>query len=75
MRTMARISETIPIVFVPGEADVGLSPTPSSLLAYRKLFGYDHFGFWYGGLRCLIINSPLLVSPQVRLCVSICVYL
>jgi hypothetical protein len=124
MRTMARVSETIPLLFVPGDRDVGeisisaahrvsfsilsftflqpqylsfctfhslfpsllihsmfllllfalhylfiLSgevPTPASLAAYRKLFGRDHYGFWYGGVRCLVVNTPLLIHPEVR---------
>ena len=119
MRTMARVSETIPLLFVPGDRDVGeisflsfpvlsftfrppqffsfctlhsvfpsnfihslfllLSsslftphsllgevPTTASLAAYRKLFGRDHYGFWYGGVRCLVVNSPLLIHPEVR---------
>jgi hypothetical protein len=33
--------------------------------AYRANFGADYFGFWYCGLRCLIINSPLMVDPKV----------
>lgn len=30
-----------------------------------SLYGADYYGFWYGGMRCLVINSPLLVNPQV----------
>jgi hypothetical protein len=28
-------------------------------------YGADYYGFWYGGMRGLVINSPLLVNPQV----------
>ena len=45
---------------------LGEIPSPASLAAYRKLFGRDHYGFWYGGMRCLIINSPLLIHPEVK---------
>jgi hypothetical protein len=43
----------------------GETPTPESLAAYCALFGRDFFGFWYGGLRCLVVNSPLLRHPEV----------
>jgi len=57
------VSETIPIVFVPGDRDVGVEPSPATLARYRAKFGCDFFGFWYGGLRCLIVNSSLLCRP------------
>ncbi len=57
-KTMARVSESIPVLFVPGDCDVGR--TMQSLQQYRRLYGYDYYGFWYGGLRCLVINSTLL---------------
>ena len=57
-KTMARVSESIPVLFVPGERDVGC--TIQGLQHYRELYGHDYYGFWYGGLRCLVINSTLL---------------
>jgi serine/threonine-protein phosphatase CPPED1 len=62
---MARVSETIPVLFVPGERDVGLMPSPASLAAYRSKFGHDYFSFWYGGLKCVVMNSTLLIHPEV----------
>jgi 3',5'-cyclic AMP phosphodiesterase CpdA len=62
-KTMARVSETIPVLYVPGPRNVGEAPTPGSLAAYSKRFGNHFYGFWYGGLRCLVINSPLLANP------------
>jgi 3-phosphoinositide dependent protein kinase-1 len=56
-KNMARVSESIAILYVAGGKDVA-SGLPS-LLSYRKYFGADFYGFWYGGLRCLIINSSL----------------
>eukprot|EP01038_Epipyxis_sp_PR26KG_P010236 gene10236-13769_t len=63
-RTMARLSDTIPAVYVPGERDVGIFPTVSSIAKYRESFGADFYGFWYGGLKCLIINSSLFIHPE-----------
>lgn len=56
-KNMARLSESIAILYVAGDKDV--SSGLSSLQLYRKYFGADYYGFWYGGLRCLIINSSL----------------
>lgn len=63
-KCMARVSETIPVVFCPGSRDVGEVPTPASLAAYRSRFGADYFGFWYGGVRGIVINSSLLIHPE-----------
>lgn len=63
-KTAARVSDTIPVLFVPGDNDVGACPTDGSLRDFSKRFGADYYGFWYGGLRCLVLNSPLLVSPS-----------
>ena len=61
-KMVCRVSETIPLVFVPGSNDVGTQPTPETLTEYHVKFGADYYGFWYGGTRCLIINSPLMVD-------------
>ena len=63
-RTMARLADTIPAIYVPGCNDVGLCPTPHTLLAYRKRFGADYFGFWYGGMRGIVINSTLMIHSS-----------
>jgi hypothetical protein len=34
-----------------------------TVVEYRKHFGMDYYGFWYGGLRCLVINSCLMMNP------------
>jgi 3',5'-cyclic AMP phosphodiesterase CpdA len=63
-KSMARVSDTIPVLYCPGSHDVGAVPTPASLAGYRARFGADYFGFWYGGVRGLIINSSLLIHPE-----------
>mmetsp|Transcript_2778 Transcript_2778/g.4182 ORF Transcript_2778/g.4182 Transcript_2778/m.4182 type:complete len:928 (+) Transcript_2778:61-2844(+) len=65
-RCAARVSETIPVLFVPGDHDCAENgiPTPESLERYRSRYGCDHFGFWYGGVRLLVINSTLMIHPE-----------
>ena len=54
-KQISRISESIPLVFV--------AATPPSLQQdYVALFGADFFGFWYGGMRGLVLNSALIVD-------------
>lgn len=62
---MARVSESIPLVYVPGVSDVGASPTVESIANYRQRYGADFFGFWYSGVRGLVLNSALLIHPEV----------
>jgi hypothetical protein len=64
-KIIARISETIPVLLVPGSSDMGSPPSVEGLERYRKNFGADHYGFWYSGVRCLIINSNLFVYSDV----------
>lgn len=57
-KTVARISDTVSTIFVPGEHDLGSSWL--SLQRYRSLFGADYYAFWYEGTRGIVINSSLL---------------
>eukprot|EP00595_Chromulina_sp_UTEXLB2642_P002349 CAMPEP_0196767934 /NCGR_PEP_ID=MMETSP1095-20130614/42143_1 /TAXON_ID=96789 ORGANISM="Chromulina nebulosa, Strain UTEXLB2642" /NCGR_SAMPLE_ID=MMETSP1095 /ASSEMBLY_ACC=CAM_ASM_000446 /LENGTH=274 /DNA_ID=CAMNT_0042136805 /DNA_START=1656 /DNA_END=2477 /DNA_ORIENTATION=+ len=61
---MARVSDTIPVLYVPGSTDIGEHPTKESIDNYNRYFGADYFGFWFGGVRCLILNSCLLRHPE-----------
>jgi hypothetical protein len=70
-RCMARVSDTIPIIFVPGDHEMGFSPSspyssPENFLyhriQYQKLFGCDYFSFWYQGTKGIVINSHLLIE-------------
>jgi len=60
-KSIARISETIPVLIVPGSSDIGTPPTLEGLARYRTNFGADFYGFWYSGVRCLVVNSSLLI--------------
>ena len=63
-KAMCHISETIPVLYVCGNHDIGDKPTMETLTEYRKYFGPDYYGFWYGGVRCLILNSCLFMNPE-----------
>lgn len=63
-KAMCHLSETIPVLYIAGNHDLGDAPTMDSLLAYRKHFGPDYYGFWYNGVRCLVLNSCLMMTPD-----------
>lgn len=67
----AKISETIPMLLIPGAEDVCESQgdiktlTKQSLENYRKLCGADYYGMWYGMVRVLVVNTALLMHSEV----------
>ena len=63
-RIFSKVGSAIPLVCVAGNHDVGNKPTPDSLKEHRALFGDDWFGFWAGGVRCLVLNSSLYSDPS-----------
>jgi hypothetical protein len=65
-RFMARISDTIPVIFVPGDHEMSSSSSLSReiLSNYYSLFGCDYFGFWYQGTRGLVLNSVLMIQGE-----------
>jgi hypothetical protein len=63
-RAISRISETIPVLYVCGNHDIGDNPTIETLSEYRRHFGADYYGFWFGGVRCIVINSCLMMKPD-----------
>jgi hypothetical protein len=62
---LARISDSIPLVFVCGPNDVGLCDNNNvdnnSISVYHRYFGADYYGFWIAGMRGIVINSSLLI--------------
>jgi hypothetical protein len=54
---------SVPLVCVCGNHDVGDRPTQTSLDKYRSLYGPDHFSFWCGGVKALVINAQLMNDP------------
>jgi len=53
---VSRISESIPLAFVQSHSPVS-GPMESP-------FGADYLGFWFSGMRCLVLNSALLLQPK-----------
>jgi serine/threonine protein kinase len=78
-KTIARVSDSIPILFVPGSAEMGLEcgadeiegptcyPTRLSVESYRRHFGLDYYGFWFNGIRYLVINSSLFFCQDLAI--------
>lgn len=49
----------IPILYVPGNHDIGDRPTPESIYKYESIYGKSYYGIWIGKIRLIIINSQL----------------
>ena len=64
-RISRQIAPSIPVYFVAGNHDVGRVPTPESLAAYRDIFGRDYYSFREGPVYGIVLNSSLIVSPQM----------
>lgn len=52
----------IPYYLVPGNHDIGGTPTDSSLAYYREQFGDDYYAFSHKGVRFIATNSLLWKS-------------
>jgi 3',5'-cyclic AMP phosphodiesterase CpdA len=63
-KIMSRVSETIPVLYAAGNHDVGEPFTPDTYDSYEKYFGADYYGFWWGGVRGIVLNSSLLIDPS-----------
>ncbi|MBB76819.1 MAG: phosphoesterase [Planctomycetaceae bacterium] len=60
----SKVSKDIPLVCVCGNHDIGNQPDPVLISSYRKHFGDDYFGFWVGGVRCLVLNSSVIKDSK-----------
>lgn len=63
-RIAAKLHPSITLYNVPGNHDVGNTPTPSDITAYRTLFGKDYYSFAEGSVFGIVLNSLYLHSPQ-----------
>ncbi len=52
-----------PVYWVPGNHDIGNTPTRKNLDWYRRRFGKDRYCFSHSSYRFLVLNSPLLFDP------------
>jgi 3-phosphoinositide dependent protein kinase-1 len=68
-RHVSRFSDSISLLFVPGPHEMGMrnhrdangksGPSKLALKDYHGRFGLDYYGFWYQGVRVLVVNSSL----------------
>ena len=59
---LAPLPDRLPLVLVPGNHDVGNTPTPASISAYARRFGDDYYAFAEGDVRVVVLNSGLLAD-------------
>lgn len=70
-KLVARISDTISVLFVPGPGDLGHrgsshwlqsnSIDATTLYKYRSQFGADFYSFWFEGTKGIVLNSSLFL--------------
>lgn len=58
------LDSNIPLYNVPGNHDVGNTPTPGNIAFYRKNFGPDYYSFNYKSMLGIVLNSVYLHSPE-----------
>ena len=56
-RITSKLHPHIPVHWVPGNWDVGITPTSHTLEGYREKFGADYYSFGYGGSSFIVLNS------------------
>jgi 3',5'-cyclic AMP phosphodiesterase CpdA len=64
LRIAAKLDRSIPLHNVAGNHDVGNSPTPESLTAYRAKFGPDYYTFRHADFTGIVLNSSLIQHPE-----------
>ena len=64
LRLVRGVSPGIPLHSVPGNHDLGNSPTPASIAWFRRMVGPDHGAFTVEGWRFLFLDSTVLVAPK-----------
>ncbi|KAH9283597.1 Serine/threonine-protein phosphatase CPPED1 [Echinococcus granulosus] len=57
--SLAKISPDIPIFVLPGNHDIGNSPSPADIGDYTSYWGDDYFTFWCGKVKNIVVNSQL----------------
>jgi serine/threonine-protein phosphatase CPPED1 len=63
-RILAKVDREIPVYSVPGNHDVGNSPTTATVNEYRQKIGADHYTFVAGNLLGIVLDSSLIRDPQ-----------
>lgn len=63
-RIAAKVDPAIPLYHLPGNHDVGNTPTKETQAAYTKLFGPDRYVIRRGGFVGIVLNSNIIVAPK-----------
>ena len=63
-RISRQLDSNIPLYNVPGNHDVGNTPNPENIAAYRKEFDADYYSFNYKSMLGIVLNSVYLHSPE-----------
>jgi len=58
-RVFSRVDESIPLLCVCGNHDIGDRPNSKTLNIYKKRWGDDYYSFWFGGVKFLVINTQV----------------
>jgi len=68
----SKLDDTIPLVCVCGNHDVGNKPTEKTIQLFKEEFGDDYFSFWCGGVKFTALNSQIVqgLSPSEELSVA-----
>jgi predicted phosphodiesterase len=64
LRIAAKLDRSIPLYQLPGNHDVGNTPTPPRIAGYVARFGPDHYSFRCGPMMGLVLNSCLIQSSK-----------
>lgn len=64
LRIAAKLDRSISLHNVAGNHDVGNTPTPARLTAYRAKFGPDYYTFRHADFTGIVLNSSLIQHPE-----------
>ncbi len=64
-RIARQLDASIPLYNVPGNHDVGNTPTSASVATYVKVFGPDQYVFRRGKFTGIVLNSTIIDSAQL----------
>lgn len=61
---MAKVDPSIHVYNLPGNHDVGNTPSPESIALYVKRFGPDRYAFRRGSFAGIVLDSALMFAPE-----------
>ncbi len=64
LRIAARLDEAIPLYSLPGNHDIGDTPTADHLGNFRRRIGPDYYTFRHGGAAFFALNSCVISNPD-----------